>query len=694
MIQRIFWAAIFLVVTTCSAQNAPGAPGVRPSWTNANKAGLGTSTTLQSKVWFTIGGGALNEVYYPTVDTANTRTLELIVSDGHSFAEHESTATDSQVQMPDPAALTFHQVNIARNGAYRITKTYITDPGRNSMLVQVTVAALHPAVLRAYVFFDPAIANSGAHDTGYGQHGALIAHKPGIASALLSSVGFVATSSGYAGVSDGVSELQQSLHLTHHYARARNGNVAQIGELPAVTGSLTFTLALGFGSTPEEALNSARASLADGFEKLLEQYRAGWHHYVAGLRQPDRQYQLQYQVSAMVLKAHEDKTYPGAVVASLTIPWGNEADASGSGIGGYHLVWARDLYEAATAFWAMGDHAAAVRALTYLFKVQQKPDGSFPQNSWLDGRPYWKSLQMDEVAFPLIMAYQFGQAQRDTYEKHVKPAAEFLLGHGPATPQERWEESAGYSPSTLAAEIAGLVCAAELARRNGDRASAERWLATADSWARQVDAWTVTTRGPLSDQYFIRIAPRGDPNRGEIQIANGGGVWDERQIVDAGFLELVRLGIRRPDDPAVLKSLAVVDKVLRVETPRGVSFYRYNHDGYGEHADGKGYDGTGIGRLWILLTGERGEYLVASGGVAGSYLDTMQNMAGPGHMLAEQVWDRRETPDPSRFRFGEATGSANPLAWTNAQFIRLALAVHDRRLPETPDIVLEHFRGK
>jgi len=395
----------------------------------------------------------------------------------------------------------------------------------------------------------------------------------------------------------------------------------------------------------------------------------------------------------MLLKAHEDKVYPGAMIASLTVPWGDDADASEKGVGGYHLVWSRDLYHVATAFLALGDRAAAERALDYLFRVQQKPDGSLPQNTWLDGRPYWPSLQHDEVAYPLVLAHELGRTDAETYRRHVKPAADFILKTGPATPQERWEEEGGYSPSTIAAEIAGLVAAAAIADKNGDAESAARYRATADEWNARLESWTTTRTGPHSpDPYFIRIAQDGRPDSGLLlEINNGGGTYDERRIVDAGFLELVRFGIRPPSDPMIVRSLEIVDKVIRVETPYGPGFYRYNHDGYGEKADGRGYDGTGVGRLWPLLTGERGEYELAAGRDARPYLQTLLRFANEGGMLPEQVWDRPESLAP-HLRFGQGTGSATPLAWSCAQLIRLARSIEEGRVIETPEVVRRHFQ--
>jgi glucoamylase len=689
---------MFFVVLPLESQQragvAPGAPGGKPTWANANKVGVGTSANTGSKVWFTLGqSGGLDEVYYPALDSANTRALELILTDGKTFAEIESEDTEHAVEVPDPAALTFAQVNTSKSGRYRIRKTYVTDPEQNTVMIRLQLTVLKPGPLTAFVYFDPALKNSGLHDNGSARDQVLFDSKGDIACALASSPAFVSVSSGYVDSSDGWTELKTSYRLTQRYASAPDGNVAEIAELPTsfVQGK-PVTLALGFGTSSSEALAAARSSLRKGFAASRKGYELGWHQYVSTLKQVDPPYRRQYQISAMVLKAHEDKTNPGAIVASITIPWGNDVDASKQDIGGYHLVWARDLYEVATAFLAMGDRAAAERALHYLFVTQQQHDGSFPQNSWLNGTPYWTSLQMDEVSYPNILAWQLGRTDKATFEKHIKPAAEFVASRGPATPQERWEEETGYSPSTIAAEIAGLVCAADIARANGDETSHSKWIAVADEWAKKLPQWTVTHTGKYAGRYYIRIAQNGQPDKGELlEINNGGGIWDEREIVDAGFLELVRLGITPPDDPLIAESLAVVDKVIKVDTPSGPAWYRYNHDGYGEKSDGKGYNGTGVGRLWIMFAGERGEYELANGRDAHLYLDTMQKMTNSGGMLAEQIWDRTDSPQPW-LRFGQGTGSATPLAWTNAQFVRLAIALKEGRLPETPAVVRNHFQ--
>jgi glucoamylase len=674
---------------------APGAPGADARWPSAGKEAVGSSNTLESKVWFTLRGGVLDEVYYPTVDVANSQVLQFVVAsrDGRSV-ETEERDTSHRIEVLDPQSLTFRQTNTAGSGAYTITKTYVADPERSTVLIDVEFASRGGAGL--YVYFDPSLNNSGMHDSAWTEGGALLASDADKASALASSVGFEAVANGYLGTeSDGLLRLTKGDSRAGD-ARAADGNVVQLARVPQRGGR--FTLALGFGREPSEALGNARASLGKGFAEARAEYERGWHEYVRSLRRVGAKYQPQFDMAAMILKAHEDKTYRGAMIASLSVPWGGGASANEPVVGGYHLVWSRDLYQVATAFHALGDKASADRALDYLFRVQQKPDGSFPQNSWLDGRPFWGSLQLDEVAYPLVLALRLGRTDNETYTKHVRPAADFILRHGPYTPQERWEEESGYSPSTIAAEIAGLVSAAEIARRHGDEASAAVYLAAADEWTRNVEAWTATTNGVYGDgNYYLRITEDDDPNDGEPrELNNGAGTFDERAVVDAGFLELVRLGIKPAGDPLVAKSVAVIDQVIRVETPNGPGFYRYNHDGYGEMDDGRpwNWDGkyTGRGRLWALLSGERGQYELARGEreAAVRRLDAMLGFANEGRMLPEQVWDKRESPRPD-LRFGEGTGSATPLAWSSAQFIRLAANLQEGRNLDTPEHVAARY---
>jgi glucoamylase len=684
-------AAAFLVLDIVQAQGqtAPGAPGSIPTWTSGGKEAVGTATSTESNVWFTLERGIMTEVYYPRLDTADVRTLEFAVSDGKTVWL-ESKDMRHAIERADDDALLFRQVSRDRDSAFRITKTYVTDPQHDTVLIDVAFSA--PAKYSLYVLYDPALKNSGYGDTGYSQDGALVAQKSDLASALLSSGGFERASSGFAGASDGYTDLLLHGELAWSYSRAENGNVIQAAKLQGCHN----TVALGFGSTPSAAIDSARASLERGFAAVSVEYAGGWHDYVQTLRRETGPYAREFRLAAMVLRAHEDKTFRGAMIASMSIPWGNAVKADAPTVGGYHLIWARDLYEVATALLAAGDRAAAERAMNYLFTVQQKPDGSFPQNSWLDGKPYWTALQMDEVSYPMILAWQLGKTDADTWTRHVRPAAEFVVAHGPMTEEERWEEVSGYSPSTIAAEIAGLVCAADIARKNGAYDDAQRYLRTADDWNAQIEKWLVTTTGKLADSddpggYYMRIDNDTNPNDGyQLDVHNGGGTWDERTVVDAGFLELVRLGIRPADDPTIGRSLKVIDSTIRTETPNGPAFRRYNHDGYGETFFGGPWLGQGIGRLWPIFAGERGEYEIAAGHDPTPYLEAMLHFANSGGMIPEQVWDRAE-PTASGFDFGAGTGSATPLAWSMAQFIRLVVDSEEKRIVEQPSIVADRF---
>ena len=754
----LFLAFTFLIFNCLSfAQTlAPGAPGKDAQWATAGKQAIGTSASLDSKVWFTLADGALTEVYYPDVTVANVHLLQFVVVNPktkkveterddatHEIKDYFSEYYNYQLKNKDKkkpafpsspllyenpddlASLRVHQINSAKSGEWKITKDYVTDPKSNTVLINVQFDTKNKD-LELYIYYDPSLGNTGMHDTAWNNGETLLSKDGDTFSALMVKANLSEISSGFYQVSDGLEQLKSSGKITNPYSRAENGNVAQIAKINSKGKNQgIFTVALSFGKSEAEVTRTAQNSLKRGFVNPFNEYVKGWSDYVKTLPKVEAKYQAQFNMAAMVLKAQEDKTVRGANVASLTIPWGGGKNANEDVGGGYHLVWARDLYQVFTAYLALGDTAAANRALDFLFNIQQKPDGSFPQNSWLDGRNGWGGLQMDEVGFPLIMAYQLKRFDKATYENHVKKAADFIVKNGPVTPQERWEEKPGYSPSTMAAEIAGLVCAAEIARKNNDETSANLWLKTADDWQSNIEKWTATTNGKFGDgNYYVRLTKNGKPDAGEkIELSNSSGAFFENEIVDAGFLELVRLGIKSPDDPLIVKSLKVIDAQIKVNTPNGESFYRYNHDGYGEQPDGRrwNFDGTysGTGRLWALLAGERGQYELARAELlrkngnpnfskmvndslpdfikAKSRLDAMLGFANEGLMIPEQIWDKAETPKNidrqfvPELKFGEGTGSATPLAWSMAQFIRLAVNLQAGKNLDTPDVVYNRY---
>jgi glucoamylase len=648
---------LLLILIAC---NSSLAQGIDAHWPTAAKHGFGTSMTLTSKVWFTLANGVMTEVFYPTLDTPNVQTLEFRVAIGEKV-ETESENTFHQLELPNPNSLTFRQINTSKTNEYTITKTYVTDPRGNTVLIDLDFNNRSGGQLSVY--YDPSLNNSGMYDAAWTEGDALVAIDKNKASALISNCGFAEVKTAPA-----------------------EGNVVQ----SAALSRNRCTLALGFGETTARAVSAARFSLARGFEAVRREYESAWRRYVAKVPRIAK-HRHQFNMAAMVLKGLEDKTFRGASIASPSSPWGGGANANEPTVSGYHGVWARDLYHVATAFDAMGDRVTANRLLDYLFRVQQKRDGSFPQNSWVDGRPIGNAVQMDQAGLPLVLAYQLGRSDRKSWLKHIKPAADFIVHRGPRTDQDRWEEKPGYSPATIAAQIAGLVCAAEIARLNGDKATANTYLENADKWAQNVDRWTATATGFTGRPHYIRISENQDPNDGAKMAINSSSLSvDERRVIDAGFLELVRLGVKDPRSPLIVDSLAVVDQMIKVKTPSGEAWYRYNHDAYGETPDGGKYDArNGVGRLWTLLTGERGEYEIAAGDIesARKRLDTMAGFANDGLMIPEQVWDLRT----GAFRFGAGTGSATPLAWSMAQFIRLAMNIESKRNLETPRVVWERY---
>ncbi len=389
---------------------------------------------------------------------------------------------------------------------------------------------------QVYVLYNPSLGNSGKGDTAASENGMLVASddKAKVASALASSPGFVRLTNGYSGTSsDGWRDLEAHKRLEGVFDTASTpGNVVQTAQLAgqfAAGTDTTVTLALAFGSYRSEAAYNAARSLQAGFAANQASYEQGWHAYLDSLNPAPASVtrlglQTQYQVALMTLKAHEDKTFRGASIASLSVHWGQAAKADDCCVPGYHMVWPRDLYQVATAQLAAGDVDAANRILDYLFTVHQRPaNGSFPQNTWLDGRPEFKSTQLDEIAFPIILAWQLGRHD-PTMWQHVRLSADYLVENGPDTPQERWEEQTGYSPSTIAAQIAALVCAADIAERNGDEEAAERYRGKAKEWEEKVEDWTFTTTGPLGNgKYYERIDGDGKPNNDrKIKLQNGG----------------------------------------------------------------------------------------------------------------------------------------------------------------------------
>ncbi len=675
--------------------SAPGGPGLAPRWTSSAKEGIGTAYHTSSRLWFTLSHGIVNEVYYPHVDTPNTRDLQFLVTDGETFCHEEKRDLDHQIEYPEQGALLYRITNSDRTGRYRIVKEIIGEPHSSVLLIHTKLEIIDPKLrgkLRVYALLAPHLQGTGQNNSAHWRdtEGRQLfqAKREDIHLVFGCAPNFTRRSVGYVGASDGWQDLMDNFEMDWEFAQAGDGNIALTGEID-LSHSGEFTLAVAFGRSAQSATAQLIQALATPFAEQRKKYVDQWQRTRSesdlSTKVSDHAHLL--RVSQCVLLAHEDKTFPGSFVASLSIPWGETKDDSDRG--GYHLVWARDMVQTATALLAYGRKESPLRALIWLTCIQEA-DGGMPQNSSITGKPYWSGLQLDEVAVPILLAWRVRQAgalrQFDPWPL-ISQAASFLILHGPVTAQERWEENSGYSPSTLAALIASLVCAAEFARDREDAAVADFMLVYADWLSSCLEAWTVTDRGELlpgKPRHYVRITPAvpalgggtADPNTATIQVANGGGEHPARNVIGGDFLQLVRLGIRAADDPLVVDSVAVLDHVLKRDLPQGPCWRRYNHDGYGQKDDGSAFDGTGVGRSWPILTGERGHYELAAGRDPTPFITAMEQFANAGGMLPEQLWDAADLPD-GRMKFGQPTGSAMPLCWAHAEYIALVRSTHD-----------------
>ncbi len=704
-----------------TSTHASGAPGIPPRWTQSRKDAIGTAYSAGSTVWFTVSAGVLNEAYHPTIDRPQIRDLQYLVTDGESFFHDERRHLDSTLEPIDDGALGVRIVNVDREGRFRIVKEVIADPHQPCILVHTTLDG-DPAWLprlRVFALLAPHLDVGGWDNNGWVADAAgrtlVAAERHGIWLAMAATIPFVRRSCGYVGATDGWTDLAGDFRMDWQFDVADHGNIALTGELDLSHGR-DFTLGLAFGNSLHHATTTLMQSLGFPFAVHRDRFVEQWSRasrQIAPLAAASGDGGRLYQTSHRLLLAHEDKTYPGAMIASLSIPWG-EIKGDDDGMGGYHLVWTRDMVNSATGLLAAGNTETPLRALIYL-ACSQQPDGGFHQNFWIDGEPYWRGVQLDEVAFPILLARKLHDANAlrafDPYPM-VLAAAAYLMEHGPATPQERWEENAGYSPSTLAAQIAALVCAAAFARERGDDATAAFLERHADFLDAHVERWTVTTQGTLVPgitRHFIRIRPVDpgdpaadeDPNRGVLTIRNrppgAPADFPAKDVVDAGFLELVRYGIRHAGDPLFEDSLRVVDALLKVDTPAGPTWRRYNHDGYGQRDDGEAFEVWGTGRAWPLLSGERGHYELAAGRDAGPYVRAMERFASSAGLLPEQVWDTADLPE-RKLRIGGPTGSAMPLMWAHAEYVKLLRSVRDRavfdRVPEASTRYAAGRRGE
>ena len=769
------------LATTAVNSVAPGAPGVDPVWAFSGKTGIGTSyepyTDGQyqgtqanpiSKVWFSVAQGILTETMYGMIHNAQLKELQFVIV-GNGFIDTEKDHTNSTIEylhtdaQGRPLSLAYKIVNQDKDGKYQIEKHIFTDPNRDSLMMKVVFTAFEDGIT-PYLYANPHIDNSGANDIAQVEGNALFAHTSAADSSVLtirSDVDFVKASAGFVGTSDGLIDLADNGQLDNTYQttaadKATVGNVAMTAQYPTLnSNSYTVNFTLGFGADKQASLDNANSTLASGYDAVLSAYlgddkHVGWKDYLSSLAPLTSMAnnttdggKLLY-ASALVLKAQEDKTHAGALIASLSNPWGDSVSAK-VGSTGYKAVWPRDFYQCAMAFLAMGDTQTPKVAFEYLKKVQvteqtpgyQGTPGWFLQKTHVDGEIEWVGVQLDQTAMPIMLGWKLWQAGVLTdaeatkwYQQMLKPAADFLITGGqvkldwndtqinpPSTQQERWEEQAGYSPSTTAAVIAGLVAASELATLAKDPNSAV-YLNAARKLESELSTTMVTNTGEFAQNdngetkpFYLRISPNGTPNTADKLLDNNGKTGiDQRLILDAGFLELVRYGVKNAQDPIIQNSVMLVDNTelednLRIKyefTAKDGSkipgYRRYGNDGYGEDiVTGLSYAEKGNteqqrGRVWPFFTGERGHYELALAKASGNltpatksqlintYVQGMETFANQGLMLPEQSWDGVGNTTRYQYTLGQGTNSATPLAWTHAEYVKLVRSMTDEQV--------------
>ena len=785
-LNTITTSLLMLGLTACGAQqepsnsavmqvSAPGAPGADPFWAYAGKTGIGTSfeqyqnghysdeapTGAVSKVWFSIAKGMITETMFGLIHQAQIKDMQFVVV-GKDFTVTEADDLDVTIDYlykddkGRPLSLAYKVVSKDKQGRFSLEKHIFTDPDGQSLFVR-SIFNTELEGVKAYVSVNPYVDNNGLDDFAKTTEQGLLAWQDNSYLSLQGAQPFKQTSVGFTGVSDGLSQLKTTQQLTHVYKNTgeQSGNVSLLAELGEIGENSQFDLTLSFGNSEQTSFKQGQATLAKGYQAVLDNYNGkgealGWHDYLQSLaplnnmsEQTADNGKLLY-TSAMVLKAQEDKTHAGALIASLSNPWGETVSAK-TGSTGYKAVWVRDFYQVAMAFMALGDTATAKTAFEYLEKVQvnsktpgNKGDtGWFLQKTHVDGELEWVGVQLDQTAMPIMLAWKLHQADvltdaelSDWYSRMLKPAADFLVEGGranvlwndtqitpPATQQERWEEQEGYSPSTTAAVVAGLITAADIAKLAGDDANATRYLNTAKRYNNDIEKLMFTTAGNLESsasdgEYFIRIGQDKDANSNtKINANNGREGFDKKQILDGGFLELVRYGVRDALAPSIVKTLPEYDdETLTDNLQVKYSFEfadgsgtfsgyrRYGNDGYGEdEVTGANYAQGGKnspgqrGRVWPFFTGERGHYEIAAANannsldatkqqaIKNSYVKGLEQFANQGMMLPEQVWDGVGI-NKAGYTLGEGTNSATPLAWTHAEYVKLVRSLSDKQV--------------
>ncbi|WP_419730811.1 glycoside hydrolase family 15 protein [Lichenicola sp.] len=635
--------------------DAPGEPGQPPRWEPIGKSGIGRSLRDDSRVWFTLGNGILNEIAYPRIEQTSVRDFGLIVTDGGSLFAEERRHCVSTIEPLHPGVPAYRLTGTHEGGRFRLHKRIIADPRRPAVLQHVRLEDLAPTgpdgtanpPLRLFALLAPHLVNVTGMGTAWvgdykGQE-MLFAEAQGTAVALAASCGWSARSAGYAGISDGWQDLSRHGQMTWQYERAINGNVALTGELDLEGSGQELVISLAFGRIWTEAAMRARAGLLDRFDELEAEYVASWSGWLAGTgligSSPGDGVRgdgdaagssaAGYHTSLMVIRTHECPSVPGARIASLGVPWA--ALQNSDYPAACHLVRARDVVAATTALLAAGDTAAVLEALLYLHTVQE-PDGHWPQNFWLDGMPAWQGLQLDETAQPVLLADLarrqglLGDAEFSQVWPMVRAAGLALARHDPLAGQDRWGRSDGLKLHTLGTQVVALLAAADWAGRAAEPDLQQFLQDTADAVRDVVES--------LLDELCLEPGPA---------------------EADPDIVSLAVLGVLGVEDPRLARALAAIDAALRVDLPGGPGWCVRGDEGLAPRP---------------VLTAERATLAVLAGqhAEARALLASFEACAGEGGMLPERVDNE-----------GGRGGMVMPHLWTHAEHVKLLRSIADGR---------------
>jgi glucoamylase len=589
-------------------RKAHGKPGDKPAWSSGAKTIVGTAASERSRIWYTVANGNLNEIYFPDVDQANTRSVRFLVTDGKTFFSDEQWDADHRVTWLAPGVPGCHIESRCKRARYTITKDIITDPVRDTLMMHVNFKTSEQD-LKLYLFAEPQMGDQGAHNKAWvGNYKGvtmLLSQRSQTSLAIACEPAMLQASCGYVGKSDGSSKLSKFEELPDANM-AEDGNVALTGEIDWKINEGQITISLACGCDSAEAAQQARSGILQDFSKTRDLFLQRWKERQAQYSEikdlSGRELDM-YRVSTAVLETHQSKRFPGAFIASLSLPWGFAR--TDKVVGGYHVLWPRDMVETAMGKLASGDARSARSALFYL-ACTQDASGAWSQNMWLDGTPHWRAIQMDGMALPILLADKIKrQNSLDGYNPRamVEGASCFLLKNGPVSQQGRWEATAGYLVYTVATEITALLAAADFCEEAGSASKANFLRATADAWNDSIDELLYVTGTPLAEEhsvagYYMRVTPPDiieakEVGHLKIEMPNlpfGSRHQKAIDIVSPDAIALVRFGLRSADDQRIVDTIKVIDATLRRETKTGTVWVRSTKDGYGEHADGSPFD--------------------------------------------------------------------------------------------------------